>query len=120
VTTAVLLAEIGEDRQRYPSDTVLLAEAGLAPVTRASGRSRSVRFRYAANTRLRMTANVVGLQLDERITLGRSRVPAPATSAASATTARYAVCPHDGCASSGAAGPTTSPTTPQSTQAPSP
>ena len=51
--TAVLLAEIGEDRARYPSPDVLLAEAGLAPVTRASGRSRSVRFRYAANTRLR-------------------------------------------------------------------
>lgn len=56
VTTAVLLAEIGEDRQRYPADTVLLAEAGLAPVTRSSGRSRSVRFRYAANARLRETA----------------------------------------------------------------
>jgi transposase len=56
VTTAVLLAEIGEDRQRYPRDTVLLAEAGLAPVTRSSGRSRSVRFRYAANTRLREAA----------------------------------------------------------------
>ena len=47
VTTAVLLAEVGEDRQRYPRDAVLLAEAGLAPVTRASGRSRSVRFRRA-------------------------------------------------------------------------
>ena len=56
VTTAVLLAEIGEDRGRYPTDSVLLAEAGLAPVTRASGRSRSVRFRYAANSRLRETA----------------------------------------------------------------
>lgn len=56
VTTAVLLAEIGEDRDRYPTDSVLLAEAGLAPVTRASGRSRSVRFRYAANSRLRDTA----------------------------------------------------------------
>lgn len=55
VTTAVLLAEIGEDRNRYPTDAALLAEAGLAPVTRASGRSRSVRFRYAANTRLRET-----------------------------------------------------------------
>ena len=56
VLTAVLLAEIGEDRGRYPADTVLLAEAGLAPVTRSSGRSRSVRFRYAANTRLREAA----------------------------------------------------------------
>lgn len=53
VLTGVLLAEIGEDRSRFPADTVLLAEAGLAPVTRSSGRSRSVRFRYAANTRLR-------------------------------------------------------------------
>lgn len=56
VTTAVLLAEIGEDRHRYPRPEVLLAEAGLAPVTRSSGRSRSVRFRYAANTRLRESA----------------------------------------------------------------
>ena len=56
VLTAVLLAEIGEDRDRYPTPQVLLAEAGLAPVTRASGRSRSVRFRYAANTRLREAA----------------------------------------------------------------
>ena len=53
VLTGVLLAEIGEDRARFPSPQVLLAEAGLAPVTRASGRSRSVRFRYAANSRLR-------------------------------------------------------------------
>jgi transposase len=56
VTTAVLLAEIGEDRSRYPRPEVLLAEAGLAPVTRSSGRSRSVRFRYAANPRLRESA----------------------------------------------------------------
>ncbi len=56
ITTAVLLAEIGEDRARYPRPEVLLAEAGLAPVTRSSGRSRKVRFRYAANTRLRESA----------------------------------------------------------------
>jgi transposase len=52
-TAAVLLAEIGEDRARFPSAQALLAEAGLAPVTRSSGRSRSVRFRYAANGHLR-------------------------------------------------------------------
>lgn len=56
VTTAVLLAEIGEDRGHYPRPEILLAEAGLAPVTRSSGRSHSVRFRYAANTRLRESA----------------------------------------------------------------
>lgn len=53
VLTSVLLAEIGEDRSRFPSSRVLLAEAGLAPVTRSSGRSESVRFRYAANRHLR-------------------------------------------------------------------
>ena len=56
VLTGVLLAEIGEDRARFPTAAVLLAESGLAPVTRASGRSRTVRFRYAANTRLREAA----------------------------------------------------------------
>ena len=56
VLTGVLLAEIGEDRARFPESAVLLAEAGLAPVTRSSGRSRSVRFRYAANTHLREAA----------------------------------------------------------------
>ncbi|GAA4470765.1 IS110 family transposase [Rhodococcus olei] len=54
--TSVLLAEIGEDRRRYPSAAALLAESGLAPVTRSSGRSCSVRFRYAANTHLREAA----------------------------------------------------------------
>ena len=49
-------AKIGEDRAQFPSAAVLLAEAGLAPVTRSSGRSRTVRFRYAANTRLREAA----------------------------------------------------------------
>jgi transposase len=56
ILTAVLLAEIGEDRGRYPTTQTLLAESGLAPVTRSSGRSRSVRFRYAANSRLREAA----------------------------------------------------------------
>ncbi len=53
ILTAVLLAEIGEDRSRYPNVHTLLVEARLAPITRSSGRSRSVRFPYAANTRLR-------------------------------------------------------------------
>jgi len=53
VTSATLLAEIGEDRSRFPSPASLLAEAGLAPVTRQSGSSRRVGFRYAANHHLR-------------------------------------------------------------------
>jgi transposase len=53
ITTATLLAEIGEDRSRFPSPGSLMAEAGLAPVTRQSGSSRRVGFRYAANHHLR-------------------------------------------------------------------
>ncbi len=53
VVAATLIAEMGEDRRRFPDAAVLLAEAGLAPVTKASGRTRQVRFRYAANRRMR-------------------------------------------------------------------
>jgi len=49
ITTATLLAEIGEDRSRFLAPGSLLAEAGLAPVTRRSGSSRPVGFRYASN-----------------------------------------------------------------------
>ncbi len=53
VVTGVLLSEMGEDRARFPSPGALLAETGLAPVTRSSGRTRQVRFRYPANRRMR-------------------------------------------------------------------
>jgi Transposase IS116/IS110/IS902 family len=48
-----LISELGEDRNRFPAVEALLAEAGLAPVTKACGRTRQVRFRYAANRRMR-------------------------------------------------------------------
>lgn len=57
VVAANLLAEIGEDRTRFPAVGMLLAEAGLAPVTRSSGKVIRVRFRRACNTRLRDTFN---------------------------------------------------------------
>lgn len=53
VVAAALIAEMGDDRSRFPTAEVLLAETGLAPVTKASGRTRQVRFRYAANRRMR-------------------------------------------------------------------
>jgi len=56
VIAAELLAEIGEDRDRYPTPQVLLAEAGAAPVTLASGKVQRVRIRYACNRRLRSTS----------------------------------------------------------------
>ncbi|HKU60355.1 MAG TPA: IS110 family transposase [Gemmatimonadales bacterium] len=53
ICAAAILAELGEDRSRYQSADQLAADAGLAPVTRQSGRSRGVGFRWACNRRLR-------------------------------------------------------------------
>jgi transposase len=53
VTAATMLAEMGEDRGRFPTADVLLAETGTAPVTRSGGHRRTVRFRHAANKRMR-------------------------------------------------------------------
>ena len=75
VLTGVLLAEIGEDRTRFPTPAVLLAESGLAPVTRASGRSRQRPVPLRRQHPPARSRDVVGLQLDERSTLGGRRVP---------------------------------------------
>jgi transposase len=53
VNAAQLLAELGDDRARFPTAEQLTAEAGAAPVTRASGKHRAVVFRWACNKRLR-------------------------------------------------------------------
>ncbi len=53
VNAAQLLAELGDDRSRFVTEEHLAAEAGVAPVTRASGKSRAVSFRWACNKRLR-------------------------------------------------------------------
>jgi transposase len=50
---AQILAELGSVRERFDSDEHLAAEAGVAPVTRQSGKSRVVIFRWACNHRLR-------------------------------------------------------------------
>lgn len=53
VCAAQMLAEIGSVRERFPSPDALAMEAGCAPVTKQSGKSRSVVFRWACNRRLR-------------------------------------------------------------------
>ncbi len=53
VNAAQLYAEIGSVRARYPTDDALAAEAGACPVTRQSGKSHCVAFRWACNTRMR-------------------------------------------------------------------
>lgn len=50
---ALLLAEIGDCRARYPDDTALAAAAGVAPSTRSSGKKHHVAFRHACDKQLR-------------------------------------------------------------------
>jgi transposase len=53
VNAAQILAELGDDRLRFANDAHLAAEAGVAPVTYASGKHRGVGMRWACNKRLR-------------------------------------------------------------------
>jgi transposase len=52
ISGAIVLAEVGDDRARFADDRALQAFAGSAPVTRASGKSRSVVRRRTKNNRL--------------------------------------------------------------------
>ncbi|TGA88452.1 IS110 family transposase [Streptomyces sp. MZ04] len=53
VNAAQILAEWGDSRAAYADADAIAAFAGVAPVTRASGRMRGVSFRWACNKRLR-------------------------------------------------------------------
>lgn len=53
ICAAQILAELGDVRERFPSEAQLAAEAGVCPVTHQSGKSRGVVFRWACNHRLR-------------------------------------------------------------------
>ena len=53
VNAAQIVAELGDDPRRFPTERQLAAETGVAPVTHASGKSRGVTFRWACNKRLR-------------------------------------------------------------------
>jgi transposase len=53
VRAAAQLAEIGDVRSRFPDEESLAALAGVAPVTRASGKMHTVAFRYACDKKLR-------------------------------------------------------------------
>ncbi|PWC52754.1 transposase [Azospirillum sp. TSH7] len=53
ICAAQILAELGDVRERFQTPDQLAAEAGVSPVTHASGKSRGVVFRWACNHRLR-------------------------------------------------------------------
>ncbi len=53
VTAAGLLAEIGDNRARYPTNDSLAANAGQSPVTIQSGKRTNATFRWACDKQLR-------------------------------------------------------------------
>ena len=53
IRAARLLAEIGDCRTRFPTPEALIRLAGVAPLTRQSGKTRSVGFRWACDKQLR-------------------------------------------------------------------
>lgn len=53
ICAAQILAELGSVRERFDSHEHLAAEAGVSPVTYASGKHKAVVFRWACNHRLR-------------------------------------------------------------------
>lgn len=53
ITAARLVAEIGDDRYRYPTGEALAADAGMSPVARESGKRKVASFRWACDKRLR-------------------------------------------------------------------
>jgi transposase len=119
ICAAQILAELGDVRARFPSEHQFAAEAGVAPVTYQSGKSRGVGWRWACNKRLRAALTCMA---------DNSRHHSPwAADVYRRARARGCDHPHairilaePGRASSGAPGPTASPTTPTNMPPPSP
>lgn len=53
LTAASLVAEMGDERGRYPTEDALAADAGMSPVAVESGRRKVAAFRRACDKRLR-------------------------------------------------------------------
>jgi transposase len=53
LTAASLVAQIGDQRERYPTNEALAAAAGMSPVAVESGRRKVASFRRACDKRLR-------------------------------------------------------------------
>lgn len=53
VCPAALIAELGDVRERYPTEAALAADAGMSPVAVESGKRRTATFRRACDKRLR-------------------------------------------------------------------
>jgi len=53
LTAASLVAQIGDTRERYPTNEALAADAGMSPVAVESGKRKVAGFRRACDKRLR-------------------------------------------------------------------
>jgi transposase len=53
ICPATLIAELGDRRERYPTDATMAADAGMSPVALESGKLRVATFRRACDKRLR-------------------------------------------------------------------
>ena len=110
ICAAQILAELGDVRERFQTDDQLAAEAGVSPVTHASGKSRGVVFRWACNHRLR-AAVTCWADNSRHASPWAADVYRRARHAAATIRTRSASSRAPGSASSGAPGRTASPTT---------
>jgi len=54
ICPATLIAELGDCRERYPTEAAMAADAGMSPVALESGKLRVATFRRACDKRLRL------------------------------------------------------------------
>jgi len=59
ICAATLLAEIGDDRNRYPTPDALAADAGMCPVAIESGKRKTAVFRRGCDHRLRAATSTL-------------------------------------------------------------
>lgn len=59
ICPATLIAEIGDRRERYPTEGALAADAGMSPVALESGKLRVATFRRACDKRLRAAVAIL-------------------------------------------------------------
>src|SRR4051794_26830538 len=76
VSLAQLIAEIGPLLERCDNPEQVVAMCGAAPVTRASGKTHTVGFRYAANKPARVAITGLRRQLPKLLGLGQRPLPA--------------------------------------------
>ena len=70
-----MIAGMGSDRDRYDNAAEVQSHTGIAPVTRSSGKFRSVKKRSACNKFIRQNLPRICLSLAPLERLGRSLLP---------------------------------------------